>query len=217
MRSTEDTSRHQYQREKLVNALRDKGIKSEAVLGAIGRIPRQFFMDASLDEMAYVDKAFPIGQGQTISQPYTVAYQSELLEPKSGEKVLEIGTGSAYQAVVLAEMKMEVYTIERRKKLFDRNRKFAFLQNFSNIHLFYGDGHEGLPQFAPFDKILITAAAQHIPPALIDQLANGGMMVVPVGGEAGQRMMRIKKSEEGDITEEYFDNFLFVPMLKDKE
>jgi protein-L-isoaspartate(D-aspartate) O-methyltransferase len=110
-----------------------------------------------------------------------------------------------------------VYSIERQKKLFDRNKKFAFLRNYENIHLFYGDGHNGLPEFAPFDKILITAAAEQIPPVLIEQLTNGGMMVVPVGGESGQRMMRIKKSADGAITEEYFDHFLFVPMLKDKE
>jgi protein-L-isoaspartate(D-aspartate) O-methyltransferase len=217
MKPTEDTDRHKQQREELVNALREKGIKSEAVLEAILRIPRQVFMDISLDEMAYVDKAFPIGQGQTISQPYTVAYQTQLLELKPFEKVLEIGTGSAYQAVVLAEMKAEVYTIERQKKLFDKNKRLAFLKKYQNIHFFYGDGHNGLPEFAPFDKILITAAAEEIPPALIDQLTNGGMMVVPVGGEAGQRMMRIKKSITGEIEEEYFAHFMFVPMLRDKE
>jgi protein-L-isoaspartate(D-aspartate) O-methyltransferase len=216
MRKFEDTYRHKGLRKKLVEVVRDKGITDEHVLKALNNLPRHFFMDSAFDEKAYEDKAFPIGEGQTISQPYTVAYQTQLLQVKAFEKVLEIGTGSAYQAAILATMGAQVYTIERQKKLFDLNRGFSFLKKYPNIKFFYGDGYEGLPTYAPFDKVLITAAAPFIPPKLIDQLKPGGMMVLPLGEGEVQRMMRITKLESGAIKEEVFDNFSFVPMLEGK-
>jgi len=164
-----------------------------------------------------MDRAFPIGEGQTISQPYTVAYQTQLLAVKHTDKVLEIGTGSVYQAAILALLAAEVYTIERQKKLFEKNKVFEFAQSIPNLHFFYGDGYEGLPEHAPFDKILITAAAPDIPPKLLAQLKPGGVMVLPVGGEAGQRMLRVTKVDDSEIKKEYFDRFSFVPMLPGKE
>jgi len=217
MRSTEDTYRHKGLRKKLVDSVREKGITDENVLKALSNIPRHFFLDSAFDEKAYEDKAFPIAEGQTISQPYTVAYQTQLLEVKTFEKVLEIGTGSAYQAIVLAEMGAQVYTIERQKKLFDENKKFTFLKKYPNIKFFYGDGFEGLPTFAPFDKIIITAAAPFIPPKLLEQLKPGGMMVLPLGEGEIQRMMRVTKLANGAVREEVFDNFSFVPMLEGKK
>src|SRR5687767_1474487 len=169
MRPTEDTYRHKGLRKKLVDGIRSKGITDERLLDAIYSIPRHFFLDSAFDEVAYEDRAFPIGEGQTISQPYTVAYQTQLLEVKPFDKVLEVGTGSAYQAVILAEMGVQVYTIERQKKFFDANKKFAFLKKYPTIKFFYGDGYEGLPSYAPFDRILVTAAAPEIPQKLIDQ------------------------------------------------
>lgn len=217
MRSTEDTYRHKGLRNKLMETVRSKGITNEKVLAAINNVPRHFFLDSAFDEVAYEDRAFPIGEGQTISQPYTVAYQTQLLDTKPFQKVLEIGTGSAYQAVILAEMGVQVYTIERQKKLFDENKHFALLKRYPSIKFFYGDGYEGLPTFAPFDRILITAAAPEIPQKLIDQLKPGGMMVIPLGGGDVQQMMRITKLENGALKEEVFDNFSFVPMLGGKE
>ena len=167
MKKFEDSYRHKGLRKKLVDQIRSKGITDEKVLHAINTIPRHYFLDSAFEDKAYEDKAFPIAEGQTISQPYTVAYQSQLLELKPFEKVLEIGTGSAYQASVLAELGVQVYTIERQKKLFDQNRRFKYLEKYRNIKFFYGDGYEGLPTYAPFDKILITAAAPIIPPKLI--------------------------------------------------
>jgi protein-L-isoaspartate(D-aspartate) O-methyltransferase len=216
MRKFEDTYRHKGLRKKLVEVVKEKGITDEHVLKALNDLPRHFFMDSAFDEKAYEDKAFPIGEGQTISQPYTVAYQTQLLQVKAFEKVLEIGTGSAYQAAILATMGAQVYTIERQKKLFDLNREFSFLKKYPNIKLFYGDGYEGLPTYAPFDKVLITAAAPFIPPKLVDQLKSGGMMVLPLGEGEVQRMMRITKLQSGAIKEEVFDNFSFVPMLEGK-
>lgn len=215
-RPTEDTYRHKGLRKKLVDTVKGKGITDERVLNAISNVPRHYFLDSAFDELAYEDRAFPIGEGQTISQPYTVAYQSQLLEIKPFTKVLEIGTGSAYQAVILAELGAQVYTIERQKKLFDENKTFAFLKKYLSIKLFYGDGYEGLPTYAPFDRVIITAAAPGIPPKLIDQLKPGGMMVIPVGMGEVQRMMRITKLDNGALKEEVFDNFSFVPMLEGK-
>src|SRR4030095_5845825 len=217
MRKFEDTYRHKGLRRKLVESIRDKGITDENVLKALDDLPRHYFMDSAFDEKAYEDKAFPIGEGQTISQPYTVAYQTQLLQIRPFEKVLEIGTGSAYQAAVLAAMGALVFTIERQKKLFDQNRQFIFLKKYPNIKFFYGDGYEGLPTYAPFDNILTTAAAPAIPPKLLAQLKSGGMMVVPVGEGEIQRMMRITKLPSGAIREEVFDNFSFVPMLEGKK
>src|ERR1700761_3715908 len=213
MRTFDDTYRHKGLRKQLVDVIRQKGITDERVLNAILHLPRHYFMDSALDQIAYEDRAFPIGEGQTISQPYTVAYQSQLLEIKPFEKVLEIGTGSAYQACVLAEMGAHVYTIERQKKLFDTNKQFAYLKKYPSLKLFYGDGFEGLPTYAPFDKVIITAAAPYIPPRLVEQLKPGGKMVIPVGEGQVQRMLRLTRREDGGYTQEIFDNFSFVPMI----
>jgi protein-L-isoaspartate(D-aspartate) O-methyltransferase len=217
MRPSEDTYRHKGLRKKLVDVIRSKGITDEAVITAIEKIPRHYFLDSAFDEVAYEDRAFPIGEGQTISQPYTVAYQSQLLELKKFDKVLEIGTGSAYQAVVLAELGAQVYTIERQKKLFEANKKFELLKKYPSIKLFYGDGFEGLPTYGPFDKVIITAAAPEIPQKLIEQLKAGGMMVIPLGAGNVQQMMRITKLEGVALKEEVFENFSFVPMLEGKK
>ena len=217
MRPTDDTYRHKGLRKKLLQTIIAKGITDERVLDAILEVPRHYFLDSAFDEKAYEDIAFPIGEGQTISQPYTVAYQSQLLELKPFQKVLEIGTGSAYQAVVLAELGAQVYTIERQKKLFDANKSFQFLKKYHSIKFFYGDGFEGLPTYGPFDKVIITAAAPEIPKKLIQQLKPGGMMVIPLGAGDTQQMMRITKMEDGALKEEVFDHFSFVPMLGGKE
>jgi protein-L-isoaspartate(D-aspartate) O-methyltransferase len=216
MRRFEDTYRHKGLRKKLVETVKAKGITDEKVLDAIERIPRHYFLDSAFDEVAYEDKAFPIAEGQTISQPYTVAYQTQLLEVKPFDKVLEIGTGSAYQASVLAELGVQVYTIERQKKLFESNKKFAYIKKYPNIKFFYGDGYEGLPTFAPFDKVLITAAAPEIPQKLVAQLKTGGMMVIPVGSGDVQIMKRLIKQPDGTMKEEVYDRFSFVPMLVGK-
>ena len=217
MRIFEDTYRHKGMRKQLVDSIKQKGITDERVLDAILHIPRHYFMDSAFDKIAYEDRAFPIAEGQTISQPYTVAYQSQLLELKPFEKVLEIGTGSAYQASVLAEMGVQVYTIERQKNLFDSNKNFPFLKKYTGIKFFYGDGYEGLPTYAPFDKVIVTAAAPMVPPKLLEQLKVGGMIVVPVGDGKVQRMLRITKQEGGMLKEEEFDNFSFVPMLEGRK
>lgn len=217
MRPTEDTYRHKGLRKKLVEGIKVKGISDEKVIAAIENIPRHFFLDSAFDEAAYLDKAFPIGEGQTISQPYTVAYQTQLLEVKSFEKILEIGTGSTYQACVLAEMGAQVYTIERQKILFEANKSFSFLKKYPSIKFFYGDGYEGLPTYAPFDKILITAAAPEIPQKLIEQLKVGGMMVLPLGTGEVQQMMRITKLGNDVLKEEVFDHFSFVPMIEGRK
>ena len=213
MRKYEDTYRHKGLRKKLIEILREKGITDEQVLQAISNIPRHFFLDSAFDEIAYEDRAFPISEGQTISQPYTVAYQTQLLEIKPHEKILEIGTGSIYQAAVLAEMGAKVFTIERQKVLFEKTKQYIFKQKHGNLKFFYGDGFEGLPTFAPFDKVLITAAAPLIPPKLIAQLKTGGKMVIPLDKGEQQRMLRLTKNSDGTFSEETFDNFSFVPML----
>ena len=214
MRKFEDTYRHKGLRKKLIDSIRDKGITDENVLEAMMNIPRHYFLDTALEHIAYQDRAFPIGEGQTISQPYTVAYQSQLLEVKPYEKILEIGTGSAYQAIVLAEMGASIFTIERQKKLFELNKSFILKSKYPGIKFFYGDGFEGLPTYAPFDKIIITAAAPFIPPKLIEQLKPGGKMVIPLDDNGVQKMMRITKNEDGTLDEETFSNFSFVPMLQ---
>ncbi len=216
MRKFEDTYRHKGLRKKLTDLLRSKGITDERALEAINTIPRHFFLDSAFDEVAYEDRAFPIAQHQTISQPYTVAYQTQLLEVKPFDKILEIGTGSAYQASVLAEMGAQVFTIERQKQLYDNNRQFAFLKKYPHIKFFYGDGYEGLPTYAPFDKVIVTAAAPVVPPKLIEQLKAGGKMVIPLGEAPVQRMLRITKNADGNTSTETFDNFSFVPMLEGK-
>lgn len=216
MRKYEDSYRHKGLRKKLMDVLREKGITDETVLEAMNKIPRHYFLDTALDNIAYEDRAFPIAEGQTISQPYTVAYQTQLLQLKPMDKVLEIGTGSIYQAAVLAEMGAKVFTIERQKKLFEKTKQFVFRLNYPNLKFFYGDGFEGLPTYAPFDKVIITAAAPFIPPKLIEQLKTGGMMVVPVNEGPHQRMLRLTKGSDGTVSEEAFSNFSFVPMLGGK-
>jgi protein-L-isoaspartate(D-aspartate) O-methyltransferase len=216
MRKFEDTYRHKGLRKKLIDSIKEKGITDDTVLDAMMRIPRHYFLDTALEHIAYQDRAFPIGEGQTISQPYTVAFQTQLLEVRPYDKILEIGTGSAYQAIVLAEMGANVFTIERQRKLFDLNKNFILKSKYPNIKFFYGDGFEGLPTYAPFDKILITAAAPFIPPKLVEQLKTGGKMVIPVDEDGLQKMMRLTKNEDGSLAEETFSNFSFVPMLKGK-
>ena len=220
MRKYEDTYRHKGLRKKLMDILREKGITDEAVMSAMNNIPRHFFLDSAFDEIAYEDRAFPISEGQTISQPYTVAYQTQLLQIKPFEKILEIGTGSIYQATVLAEMGAKVFTIERQKGLFEKTRNYIFKLKYPNLKFFYGDGFEGLPTYAPFDKVIITAAAPMVPPKLIAQLKTGGKMIIPVNSaieNEHQRMLRITKNADGSTSEEAFENFSFVPMLPGKQ
>lgn len=217
MKASEDSYKHKGLRRQLVEVVRNKGITDEKVLQAILHIPRHFFMDSAFDKIAYEDRAFPIAEGQTISQPYTVAYQTQLLEIKPHEKILEVGTGSGYQASILAELGAQVYTIERQKKLFEANKQFAWIRKYPSIRFFYGDGYEGLPTYAPFDKIIITAAAPSIPQKLIEQLKPGGKMVIPVGEGKVQRMIRITKGKDGGVIEEEFDQFSFVPMVEGRK
>lgn len=213
MRKFEDSYQHKGLRKKLINLLREKGITDEQVLQAMENIPRHYFLDSAFDKIAYEDRAFPINEGQTISQPYTVAYQTQLLQIKPNDKVLEIGTGSIYQATVLAQMGAKVFTIERQKKLFEKTKLYFFKNQYPGLKFFYGDGYEGLPTYAPFDKVIITAAAPFIPPKLIEQLKPGGKMVIPVDEGEHQRMLRITKNADGTLSEEAFENFSFVPML----
>lgn len=213
MRKTIDTYIDIGNRKKLVEILKLKGINDINVLDAINNIPRHFFIDAVFYSKAYDDIALRIDAEQTISQPYTVALQTQLLQIKKGDKVLEIGTGSIYQASVLAHMGARVFTIERQKKLFDLTKNFILKLKYPSIKFFYGDGFAGLPTFAPFDKIIITAAAPFVPPKLVEQLKIGGMMVIPVDEGDGQRMIRIIKIDDGTVKEEKFDLFSFVPML----
>ena len=210
----EDNYRHKGMRKSLVEELKNKGISDENVLNAINIVPRHVFLDSSFLDFAYQDKAFPIGSGQTISQPFTVAFQSSLLEIKKNMKVLEIGTGSGYQACVLAEMGAKVFSIERQRKLYTKTK--AFLAEFPyRIKMFLGDGNKGLPTYGPFDRIIITAAAPEIPQALIDQLKVGGMMVIPLSeNENCQTMLRLTKQEDGSMKREEYGDFRFVPMLK---
>jgi len=212
-----DAYLHKGLREKLVLLLREKGITDENVLEAIGKIPRHFFLDSAFDKIAYEDRAFPIAADQTISQPYTVAYQTQLLQIKKGEQVLEIGTGSMYQTTVLAEMGAQVFTIERQKQLFEKTAKYIFKDTYPQVQFFFGDGFEGLPSLAPFDKILITAAAPKIPENLWAQLKTSGKMVIPLDESAStQRMLRLTKKRDGSVKKEAFDAFSFVPMLQGK-
>jgi protein-L-isoaspartate(D-aspartate) O-methyltransferase len=212
----EDSYMHKGMRKQLVQELKDLGIKDEQVLAAIMAVPRHFFLDPAFERIAYENRAFPITAGQTISHPYTVAYQTQLLNIQRFDKVLEIGTGSAYQACVLAELCATVYSIERQRALYDFVGHFFFIKNYTNIKRFYGDGYIGLATYAPFDKILITAAAPFIPPKLVEQLKPGGIMVVPVGDDNGQKMLRITKDAGGQVTEEELGDFNFVPMLTGK-
>lgn len=210
-----DNYRHKGLRKKLVNTLKEKGISDERVLSAINSVPRHLFMDNAFINFSYQDKAFPIGSGQTISQPFTVAFQTQLLEIKPGDKILEIGTGSGYQACVLLELQAKVFSIERHKSLYTKTKSFLEKHNY-NARLFFGDGYKGLPSFAPFDKILITAAAPYIPEDLKKQLRIGGIMVLPVGEGETQEMLRLTKISETEFSSEQFGQFSFVPMLENK-
>lgn len=210
-----DNYRHKGLRKKLVELIKSKGIENRKVLNAIQTIPRHLFMDSSFLEFAYEDKPFPIGSGQTISQPYTVAFQTELLEIKPEEKVLEIGTGSGYQACVLLELGVKVYSIERQKKLYQRTKEFLPSIGY-NPKLFYGDGNKGLPTFAPFDKIIITAGAPIVPDLLLDQLKIGGIMVIPLGENDIQVMKTIRKIDQNSYEEKEHGTFRFVPLLGNK-
>lgn len=208
----EDSYRHKGMRRQLVRIVQSKGIDDQRVLEAIGKIPRHFFFENALVEHAYEDKAFPIGAGQTISQPYTVAFQSQLLQVKSGDKILEIGTGSGYQAIVLLELGAKVYTIEYQKELFERTKHFLPRMGYQ-ANFFQGDGSLGMPRFAPYDKVLVTAGAPTVPDALIDQLKVGGVLVIPVGNSRTQKMLRITKLTEKKVKTESFTDFKFVPLL----
>ncbi|MFN8286698.1 MAG: protein-L-isoaspartate(D-aspartate) O-methyltransferase [Chitinophagales bacterium] len=219
MEQRQDTYRHKGLRKELANTLKNKGIKDSNVLRAIESVARHLFFGQDsifFETHAYEDKAFPIGEGQTISQPYTVAYQSELLQIQPKQKVLEIGTGSGYQAAVLAELGAKVYTIERHKKLYERTRPLLESMGYTAVKCFFGDGFEGLPTFAPYDKIIITAAIPELPKKLLTQLAVEGTLVMPFGTETDCDMIRITKHGQGQYTEEVFGKFAFVPMLKGK-
>lgn len=211
----EDSFRHKGLRKKLIELIRSKGIVDESVLAAMNKVPRHLFMDSSFINFSYSDQAFPIGSGQTISQPYTVAFQSSLLELKSLDKVLEVGTGSGYQTAVLIEMGVKVYTIERQRDLFKKSQAALHALGYKP-HFFYGDGYEGIPAYQPYDKILVTAAAPVIPEKLLSQLKIGGILVIPVGGDQGQTMIKIVRESESGFVRTEHGAFAFVPLLKGK-
>jgi len=207
----EDSFRHQGLRRNLVLELEKKGIRDKRVLAAIGKIPRHIFFENALISHAYQDKAFPIGEGQTISQPFTVARQTELLELLPGHKVLEIGTGSGYQCCVLLELGASVYTIEYQARLYQRTKQILPAMGF-RPNFFLGDGSKGLANHGPFDRILVTAGAPAIPQPLIDQLKPGGILVIPSGDSQKQEMYKIRKDMNGQLFEEKFGDFAFVPL-----
>ncbi len=210
----QDTYQTKGLRKKLIEELRRKGISNEQVLEAMNNVPRHFFFESAFLSHAYEDKAFPILADQTISQPYTVAFQTQLLEIKKNEKVLEVGTGSGYQASILVEMGAKVYSIERQKTLYQQTKKRMEELHYA-VKMFYGDGYAGLPNFAPFDKIIVTCGAPFIPEDLKKQLKIGGYMVIPVGDDT-QIMQRIKRVSETEFDVEDYGNFRFVPMLEDR-
>tara|TARA_B100001094_G_scaffold331035_1_gene398051 strand:- start:22629 stop:23270 length:642 start_codon:yes stop_codon:yes gene_type:complete len=211
----EDTSKHKGQRNRLVNELIKKGIKSKEVLNVINTIPRHFFIDKDFESHAYIDKAFPIGSDQTISQPYTVAFQTSLLNLKENEKVLEIGTGSGYQTAILVKLKTKVYTIERQHALYRKVIKKLPILGYSPKLIKYGDGYLGIKEHAPFDKILVTAGAIEIPKNLLLQLKVGGILVIPLGKKI-QKMTYIFRKSKTKYEKKIFGDFNFVPMLKNK-
>jgi len=208
-----DSLRHQGMRKRLVEGLKIKGIRNEAVLEALRKVPRHLFMESTFINFAYKDQAFPIGAGQTISQPFTVAFQTQLLEIEKNDKVLEIGTGSGYQAAVLLEMGARVFTIERQRELYQKVQSFLPEIGYRPA-CFFGDGYKGLPNFAPFDKILVTAGAPQVPEELRQQLKIGGRLVIPVGPEQRQEMLVITRISENDFKSEKHGAFVFVPLLK---
>ena len=211
----EDNYLHKGLRKKLVEEIKHKGIRDQKVLDAINKVPRHLFMDSSFVKLAYKDQAFPIGSGQTISQPYTVAFQTELLDVKKGHKVLEVGTGSGYQAAVLIELGAKVFTIERKKELMLKAK--ALLPEIGyHPQFFYGDGYAGLPTYSEFDRILITAAAPGIPEKLVEQMRIGGKMVLPIGRSYSQSMTLVVKTGKKEYKKTEHGYFVFVPMLKGK-
>ncbi|WP_295842925.1 protein-L-isoaspartate(D-aspartate) O-methyltransferase [uncultured Apibacter sp.] len=211
----EDTLKHKGKRNKLINLLKQKGITDEVVLNALNKIPRHLFIDSIFEDLAYEDRAFPILSNQTISHPYTVAFQTQLLHIQKGEKVLEIGTGSGYQTAVLVALGAQVYTIERQKELFDFSKKILRKINFLPKHQIFGDGYLGLPSFAPFDKIIITAGVPTMPKKLLEQLTIGGVMVIPIG-EKEQKMYTVLKLDENTFETMEFGDYQFVPMLENR-
>ncbi len=211
----QDLPRHQGLRKKLLAQLIAKGIRNRRVLEAMAQVPRHLFMDSSFEQHAYEDKAFPIAAGQTISQPYTVAFQSEQLGLEAGQRVLEIGTGSGYQTAVLLEMGLKVYSIERQKELFDATRGILRSLGYHKAHLRFGDGYQGWSNHAPYQGILVTAGAPFVPPALTEQLAIGGRLVIPVG-EKVQQMTIVEKDANGRLHQRQTGEFRFVPLLSDK-
>ncbi len=216
MLKLEDNFKHQGLRRKLVNTLREKGISNESVLTAIDHLPRHYFLDETFLKQAYSNMAFQIGAGQTISHPYTVAFQSSLLEIKKGDKVLEIGTGCGYQTAILMILGAKVFSVERQRSLFDKTKVFLPKIGYKP-KLFYGDGYAGKEAFAPFDSIIVTCGAPFIPDALIQQLKIGGKLVIPVGDGSVQEMKRLIKQEDGSVVEESYGEFSFVPMLQERE
>ncbi|MDO3628918.1 protein-L-isoaspartate(D-aspartate) O-methyltransferase [Mucilaginibacter sp. BT774] len=210
-----DNYREKGARKQLVDILKKKGIDDESVLKAIGKVPRHYFFDETFWNQAYKDIAFPIGEGQTISQPYTVAYQTQLLHIKKGNKVLEIGTGSGYQACILMELGAKVYTIERQEKLYERTVQVLPYMGYK-AHFFLGDGSKGIPEHAPYDKIIVTAGAPMVPEELLRQLAIGGILVIPVGDAETQKMVTILKTAENDYERHVLDTFRFVPLVGDR-
>ncbi len=211
-----DTARHKGLRNQLVKTIKSKGIEDEKVLQAIAEIPRHLFMDSGFIDFAYQDKAFPIAADQTISQPYTVAFQTELLKIKEGDKVLEIGTGSGYQTAVLVALGAEVYTIERQKELYEKTKKFLPRVGYVVKKLNFGDGYIGWKEFAPFDKVIVTAGAPFVPRPLLEQLKIGGRLVIPVGDDVQVMTLYIRNGEK-DFEKHEFGNFRFVPMLKESQ
>ena len=210
----EDSYKHKGLRQNLVEELKRKGIKDQNILFAIATIPRHYFLDKAFAEWAYKDTAFPIEADQTISQPYTVAVQTQLLSVEKGDKILEVGTGSGYQACILSELGAKVYTIERQEKLFKKTNRLLEKMGFGRIRTLFGDGYKGAPRFAPFDKILVTAGALDVPEALLAQLKIGGCLVIPVGEGSVQEMKRITRVSETKFKNENFGKFKFVPFLK---
>jgi protein-L-isoaspartate(D-aspartate) O-methyltransferase len=211
----QDSFKYKGMRRKLINELREKGISDETILNAFDVIPRHYFLDNAFAEQAYSNMPFQIGAGQTISHPYTVAFQTQLLDIKKGEKILEIGSGSGFQTSVLCEMGAKVFSIERHKSLHLKAKQIVQFLNY-NARLSFGDGYKGLPSFAPFDKIIITCGAPDIPQDLVDQLKVGGIMIIPIGEGKEQQMLRITKVSDTEIVQEEFGVFSFVPMLESK-
>ncbi|MDP5092645.1 MAG: protein-L-isoaspartate(D-aspartate) O-methyltransferase [Polaribacter sp.] len=210
-----DTAKHQGLRNQLASVLINKGITDEKVLDAIRSIPRHLFIDSSFEDHAYQDKAFPIAAEQTISQPYTVAFQSQTLQVSKGDKILEIGTGSGYQTAVLLEMKAIVYTIERQKELFKKTSLFLPKLGYYPKKFIFGDGYKGLPEEAPFDKIIVTAGAPFVPKPLMAQLKVGGMLLIPVGDQKQIMTLFIRKSNK-EFEKHELGDFAFVPMLEER-